>query len=527
MNWNPYCPMTTATLRLLMPEIALMAAAVMIYLGGAFYDLRKAWSGIAGAAIFLAAALLAVQPIETATVGPLLADSLAGNGRWLALVFGALLLLVASRPSSGEGASECTASLLLTVVGLMLVASANDLVLLFVGLELISIPTYVLLYLGRHDIFGQESTAKYFFLSVLSSAVLLYGFSFLYGAAGSTGLAAGVKAMGNAAGLPPGFQVLPKLAWTLVFAALCFKVTAVPFHFYAPDVYQGTSYPNVAVLSVMPKAAGLLVMIRLLMDAAPSLEPYAWRIVLTISVLTMTLGNVVALWQDDLRRLFAYSSIAHAGYMLIGMAAGLGGAQGVWNGADALWFYLAAYATATVGAFAVLEYLGRPERRIEGVEELAGLGRTRPASAALLALFLFSLTGVPPLAGFWAKFFVFGSALSVGGPWFIGLAIAGALNAAVAAAYYLRLVAIMYFRTPLATPRALGGAGPLWAAIVCAVLVLVIGNGMYPRVQGSGFKVQEAEVETKEQRLTASPWKSNAWLTPQKHPDCFLLNPNL
>ena len=184
----------------------------------------------------------------------------------------------------------------------------------------------------------------------------------------------------------------------------------------------------------------------------------------------MTLGNVLALWQDDLRRLLAYSSIAHAGYMLIGLAVGLatGNAPGPWNGVAALGFYLVAYAAATIGAFAVLEHLGRPDRRLDGVEELAGLGRTRPLAAALLAVFMFSLAGVPPLAGFWGKLLVFGSALNVGGAagaegslqwWFTGLAIVGVINAAVAAAYYLRVVAVMYFRTPLATPRAQGGAG--------------------------------------------------------------------
>jgi NADH-quinone oxidoreductase subunit N len=163
--------------------------------------------------------------------------------------------------------------------------------------------------------------------------------------------------------------------------------------------------------------------------------------------------------------------------MLIGLAVALadGDAPGPWNGVSALGFYLAAYAAATIGVFAVLEYLGQPGRRIDGVEELAGLGRTRPLAAALLALFMFSLTGVPPLAGFFGKLMVFGSALNVGGWCFTTLAIVGGLNAAVAAAYYLRVVAVMYFRTPLATPRAQGGAGAWWAAVVCAVLVVAIG----------------------------------------------------
>ena len=480
--------MTTDTLRLLLPEIVLMVAAVVIYLGGAFSSARRVWSWIAGAAVALAAAALATQSPVTIASGPLDFDALAWFGRWLALGIGALMVLLASRPLvlcecvETEGTSEYVGSLLLTIAGLMLVAGAGELVLLFVGLELISIPTYVLLFLGRRDAACQEATLKYFFLSILSSAILLYGFSFLYGIAGSTELSAVRAVFLDADGISPGFTALAKLALGLIFAGLCFKIAAVPFHFYAPDVYQGTTYPNAALLSVVPKAAGMLALVRLLVIAMPGMEPYGWRAVLVVSIMTMTLGNVLALWQDNLRRMLAYSSIANAGYLLIGLAVALAssGASGPWNGASALGFYLVAYGAATIGAFAVLEYLGRPERQMDGVEELAGLGRTRPLAAGLLALFMFSLTGVPPLAGFWGKLLVFGSAISLGGPWFIGLAIVGVLNAAVAAAYYLRIVAVMYFRAPLATPRAQGGMGAWWAAVLCALLVVSIGNVFYP-----------------------------------------------
>ncbi len=480
---------TTTTLYCLTPEIVLIVAAVAIYLGGAFSTAQRSWRWIAAVAILLAAVALRSQDGPAAAGGPLNLDALAWHGRWLALGLGALLVLLTWRPLVTGGTPEYAGSLLLTAAGLMLVSGAGDLVLLFVGLELISIPTYVLLCLGRRDVACQESAAKYFFLSVLSSAILLYGFSFLYGVAGSTALADVRTALDGSRTLPAGFAALAKLAMVLTFAGLCFKIAAVPFHFYAPDVYQGTTHPNAAVLSVVPKAAGLVAIVRILLIGMPEMGPYAWRVALLISVLTMTLGNAMALWQDDLRRLLAYSSIAHTGYMLIGLAAALatGNSAGSWNGSAALWFYLAVYAAATIGAFALLEHLGRPDRRIDGVEELAGLGRTRPLAAAVLAVCLFSLAGVPPLAGFWGKLFLFGSALSVDGgsgdqgdlwPWFLGLAVVGVLNAAVAAAYYLRIVAVMYFRTPLATPRAQGGAGAWWAAVVCALLV--VGVGVYP-----------------------------------------------
>jgi NADH-quinone oxidoreductase subunit N len=531
--------MTLATIYLLTPEIVLIAAAVAIYLGGAFSAAERPWRWIAAVAVSAAAVALWFQEGPTTAAAPLNFDTLAWHARWLALGFGAILVLMSWRPLGSGGTPEYVGSLLLTVAGLMLVSGASELVLLFVGLELISIPTYVLLYLGRRDVACQESAAKYFFLSVLSSAILLYGFSFLYGIAGSTNLTdisgaleriAGPSKMidvvsfregavaqlpglhdvslprDGAAALPTEFIALAKLAMVLCFAGLCFKITAAPFHFYAPDVYQGTTYPNAAVLSVLPKAAALVALVRILVIAMPHMEPYSWRVVLVVSVLTMTLGNVMALWQDNLRRLLAYSSIAHTGYMLIGLAVGLAArhATGSFNGVAALGFYLVAYAAATIGAFALLEHLGGPGHRLDGVEELAGLGRTRPLAAAVLAVCLFSLAGVPPLAGFWGKLLLFGSALNVGGEqgapeglwfWFVALAAIGVVNAAVAAAYYLRIVAVMYFRTPLATPRAEGGAGAWWAAVACALLVIGIGLSLGPLMRETNRAVPDRFAE--------------------------------
>jgi NADH-quinone oxidoreductase subunit N len=223
---------------------------------------------------------------------------------------------------------------------------------------------------------------------------------------------------------------------------------------------------------------------------------HPWRIAMTLAILTMTLGNVVALWQNNIRRLLAYSSIAHAGYLLIAVSVYLASGPdarwaalepaGTWDGVGALLFYLLVYAGATIGAFAALACLGRGERQIDDVRELTGLGWTEGTGRRLLAwaiaLFMFSLAGIPPLAGFWGKLAVFASALSVRGatpdvsPWFVGLAVIGMLNAAVAAAYYLRIVGVMFFRMPLATPEVKQGTvGPRAATILCAALVLVIG----------------------------------------------------
>ena len=511
--------MSTETLWRLTPEIVLITAAVVIYLGGAFFNAQRLWRWIAGGGIALAALALWTQHGRPYTGGPLVIDPLAVYVRWLALAAGGLLVLAASRPLADGGTPDYLGSLLLTIAGLMLVAGSGDLVLWFVGLELISIPTYILLYLGRRDAASQEAAAKYFFLGVLASAILLYGFSFLYGTAGSTQLAAIRQALLTPSDLPPGFDRLARLALVLIFAGLGFKIAAVPFHFYAPDVYQGTTYANAALLSVVPKAAGLVALLRIVAISMPGMEPHGWRIALLLAVLTMTVANLTALWQDNLRRLLAYSSIAHAGYMLIGLAVGLAGQQApsLWDGLGALLFYLCVYAAATIGTFAALAYLGRDGRPLEAIDELAGLGRTRPLTAAVLAIFMFSLAGVPPLAGFWGKLAVFGSALTVDAgaaaevsrqPWFVALAILGVLNAVVAAVYYLRIVGVMYFRTPLATPKAEGGAGAWSAAMACAVLVVAIGlfpgpllresgrasPGVGFRVQGSGFRVQEEEL---------------------------------
>jgi NADH-quinone oxidoreductase subunit N len=481
-------------LRLLSPEILLLTVAVAIYTIGAFIDCTRLWRRMAAGGIVLAGVALAAAGGQSLHAGSLAIDPLAYFFRWLALAAGLSLVLISPKAVDPRGLAEYTGSLLLTVPGLMLTAAANDLIMLFVSLELISIPTYVVLYLGRYEPGSREATAKYFFLSILSSALLLYGFSFLYGAAGSTALEAIRARLSDPASIAQGPGPLVKVALVMLFAGLGFRMAAVPFHYYAPDVYQGTSHTNAAFLSVLPKAAGVVVLVRLVVMAMPHLEPFGWRLAAAMAVLTMTLGNVVALWQDNLRRLLAYSSIAHAGYMLVGLAVALAGARaaGQWDGVAAMLFYLCVYAVATIGLFAALVYLGRIRQQLDGIDELAGLSRTRPWMAAAIALFLFSLTGLPPLAGFWGKLAVFGSALAVdaGGAlagstqaWFIFLAVAGVLNSAVSAAYYLRIVGLMYFRTPLATPRAEGGNGSALVTALCAVLVVLLGMYTGPLVR--------------------------------------------
>ena len=490
--------MSTETVWLLAAEIVLAAVAVLIYIAGALVQARGIWGWIALGGIVAAAVALAISGAGGTPAGSIDMAPPADYVRWLALAVGGLFVLMALRPlATTPGTPEYLGSLLLTVVGVMLVAGSGDLILLFVGLELVSIPTYIVLYLGRRDAEGQEAAAKYFFLSILASGMLLYGFSFLYGATGSTELRAIHDSLAAPAGEAAGFPVLAKVALVLIFAGLGFKIAAVPFHFYAPDVYQGTTHTNAAFLSVVPKIAGLIGLVKVIaigMAGVNELYPFPWAVPMALAILTMTFGNVMALWQDNLRRLLAYSSIAHAGYMLIGLSVYLGTAsQGAvrWDGVAALLLYLLVYAMATIGTFAALACLGRREKQIDSVEELAGLGWTpgaiRPLLAWAIAVFMFSLAGIPPLAGFWGKLAVFASALGVDGGdrrWFVVLAVIGVLNAAVAAAYYLRIVGVMFFRLPLGTPPTREEAGGAFAAsMLCLVLVIVIGltPGMWIR----------------------------------------------
>jgi NADH-quinone oxidoreductase subunit N len=492
-------PVEWKTITLLWPEILLGAAATSIFVAGAFTRSRAWWSGVAIVSYVVAAIALASQgwpwAAESLLSGPVVMDPMSHGLRWLALLIGFCATLVAARQAEPELASEFFGCLMLVAVGIMLTAAANELVLLFLGLELISIPTYVLLFLGRRDRASAEATMKYFFLSILSSALLLYGFSLLYGL-GKTTLIAGTAAVPGireAVGALPGspsnsLAPLAPLALVLIVAGLGFKLAAAPLQFYAPDVYQGTTNLNAGLLSVAPKIAGVVGFIRLVVVAMPVAADFAWQLALVLSVVTMTIGNVCALWQHNVRRLMAYSSIAHGGYLLIGLAAACamvarpGSGEALQGGVAAMLFYVIVYCLATLGAFAALAYLGSSRRELNDVEELAGLARSQPLIAAALAVFMFSLAGLPPLAGFWGKLNLFTSAIQLAlvpgdrhSQWFTVLAIVTALNAAVAAAYYLRIVAVMYFQPQASSPVAAGGHAGKLATLVLAGLVIAAG----------------------------------------------------
>lgn len=497
------------TFTILLPQTVLAVFACLFFLGGSFPVPSRRWGPLALAALACTAGCLWYSSGQQheATISSLVThDAISIGFQWCALGLMALFVLMSqTEQADSTTAAEFYGLLLLVTSGLLLVSAAQELILLFLGLELISVPTYVLLYLGRRDYATQEAAVKYFLLSILSAAVLLYGFSFLYGLTGSTHLGAIRQVLvatyqSPENGFPPaGGSTMGLVALVLIFAGLGFKVAAVPFHFYAPDVYQGTSAFNAGLLAVVPKAAGFIVLIRVALETMVGFESSGERVALILAIITMTGGNCLALLQTNVRRLLAYSSIANAGYMLIGIAVGF---WDVWNspssldaggelpgGVRACLFYLLGYSVASVGLFAVLTYLSGPRgKQVEHIDDLTGLGRTQPFVAVAAALFLFSMAGVPPLLGFWGKLTLFADAMNVRvqnsgsldmHQGFTLLAIIGAINAAVAAAYYLRLVAVMFLNDPLSTHRPEGGR-PALAAICCAA-VLVLGLGLMPR----------------------------------------------
>jgi NADH-quinone oxidoreductase subunit N len=334
-----------------------------------------------------------------------------------------------------------------------------------------------LLFLGRRDRATAEATMKYFFLSIFSSALLLYGVSLVYGIAGVTLIAGdeavpGIREKFVALAEQPGpLAPLAPLALVLLVAGFGFKLAVAPLQFYAPDVYQGTTNANAGLLAVAPKIAGIAGLVRLALIAVPLVGDFAWQLALVIAVLTMTIGNVSALWQNNLRRLLAYSSIAHGGYLMIGLAAAAAAADGTPSrgGIAAMLLYVAVYGLATMGTFAALAFLGSRQKEVSGVEELAGLGRSQPVIAAAIALFMFSLAGIPPLAGFLGKFYVFRAAIDAGLVWF---AVVGVILSVVGAYYYLRIVKILYFDEPAAAFDPAPSPAVSSVAAICAFLLL-------------------------------------------------------
>jgi NADH-quinone oxidoreductase subunit N len=331
-------------------------------------------------------------------------------------------------------AGEYYGLVLFGAMGMALMSSAVELVLIFIALEISSISTYILAGFRRRSPISSESSVKYFLLGSFATAFFLYGVALMFGATGSTSIARISASLGEFAN--GGGPLLAYVGVALMFVGLGFKVAAAPFHVWTPDVYEGAPAPVVGFMSTGPKAAVFAVLLRIMFQThAPGRIVLIW----VVAALSMTIGNIAALVQDNVKRLLAYSSIAHAGYLLVAFACLPA------NGIPAAMFYSASYAAMNVGAFAVVGHFAGAGERYVSLQDYAGLGKRSPLLAAILTVFLLSLIGIPITGGFFAKFYVFSAALQAN---LVGLTIVGVVNSAVAAYYYLRLIVVMYMREP-------------------------------------------------------------------------------
>ena len=487
------------TALILIPELILLFVAMGIMTASAFVSRpRRFWCAIsAGAVVAALVALFILREHQTGMYSAVaLNDDLSVLARMVLLLGTLVLLALAHREPPDDRAGEFFGALLIVNAGAMLVATANELVFLFVGLELVSIPTYLLLYLARRNRATQEAATKYFFLSIFASTLLLYGLAFLYGTLGISNLKAIGYLFDRLANVPQ--LEFGMIAVVFVMAGLCFRVAAVPLHFYAPDVYQGSPIAIAAVLAWVPKAVGFLAIIRALTavlaanNMGDPLMQQAITLSWVIAAATMIWGNFVALLQENLKRLLAYSSIAHAGYMMVGVTAAFAGEShggGVYYGSEGVLFYLVAYALMTLGAFGVFSAVRINGQPVQTVDDLSGLGWVHPWPALALSICLLSLSGIPPLIGFWAKLEIFASLLAAAergdSGSFVMLAVIGMLSAAAGAYYYLRLVVVMYLR-PSKEQVTLGGGWPVAVAVgVCASLTLILGLYSTPIASGA------------------------------------------
>jgi len=409
---------------------------------------------------------------------------------------------------------EFYAFLLLSLIGVNLCTTATDMIWLFLALELTSLPTYIMVAMSRPMRGAQEAAVKYFFLGALATAVFLFGFALLYGSTGTMELTE-MRAAFAEQKAADGINLFGIVGMILAVLGLGYKIAAAPMHFYAADVYEGAASPVTAFLAFVPKTAGFLAIIVLLSTMGwaghlPGAEPAevtglplpVTAVLWTIAVLTMTLGNVGALLQNSVKRILAYSSIAHSGYMLIGVIAGPTLVAGAFDGLSAVLFYLFAYGIMNTAAFAVLAGLERNENEIESVDDLAGLRIRHPVMAVVMAVASASLLGVPPLVGFVGKLGLFMAGINAG---HIPLVIIAGLNTAISAWYYLRLIALPILAKPSAQAETVVPSPAIWprvAGIVTALGVLFVPIGAERVLSAAGTAT--VRQETMQQSLDSN-----------------------
>jgi NADH-quinone oxidoreductase subunit N len=475
----------------ILPEIVLTGGALVLLVADVLVP-RSRQGLLAAITLFvLGATAVALLPVADAHVtvarGLISVDRFALFFKVLFLVAAALTVLMSVRYLSLEGASagEYYFLILCATLGMMFMASGTDLITLFIGLETMAVSFYILAGFIKPNRRSNEAAIKYFLLGAFSLGILLYGMSLLYGLSGSTKLSVIATAL---AGQERDPRVV--LAVVLVVSGLGFKIAAVPFHMWAPDVYEGAPTPVTAFLSVGSKAASFAMTLRILIESLPAMRlggdtgpAIGWSMMLYIvAVLTMTWGNLAALTQSNLKRMLAYSSIAHAGYVLIGLVAG---SQ---RGVTAALIYLMIYAFMQMGAFAIVVMLRRGDSVGDELKDFNGLYFRRPFAALAMLFFMLSLGGIPPTAGFMGKFWLFSAAIESGYVW---LAVIGVLNSAISLFYYVRIVVFMWLKNEPAGSEPV--LNPAMAAAIAVALAATLALGVYPRPL---FEFAEASART-------------------------------
>jgi NADH-quinone oxidoreductase subunit N len=473
----------------LSPLLIVAIGAMLLMMAEAFQKKRRRDSGLAlgsaivfggGAAFAIAVWLYGVEGIEGVdTVAPwLVIDRFSLFFDVVLCLGGALASLLAGGylPEHNLDRGEFYSLLLFSTLGAMILAAAGDTLTVFLGLETMSIGAYAMTAFRRASPRSAEGALKYFLLGSFAAALLLYGFAFLYGATGHTDLS------GIGAALKAGASKNPTviLALVLVLIGLAFKVSAVPFHMWTPDAYEGAPTPATAYMAVAVKSGGFAMLLRVLLVAFGDPQSMSWAagwppVIAWLAVLTMSVANVIAGRQESVKRMLAYSSIAHAGYILVGVVAAT---RSVPVGGAGVLFYLFVYTASTAGAFGALILCGSAGKEAVTYEDLSGIGRRHPAAALAFSLFLLSLAGVPPTAGFFAKWFLFRGAMNSG---FYALTIIAFINSVIGAYYYLRVLVAMYMREPAAgAPVAVTMRSGYVSAALLLSAIIVLALGLFP-----------------------------------------------
>jgi NADH-quinone oxidoreductase subunit N len=462
---------TLADLWLLGPELAITATGLLVLvLDFSVRGRNRDWLGLVGlVGIGSALVLILQRPIGEGRVlafnGLHVVDGYAAFFKIVFLVSAAIVVLLALRPIQEQGMypGEFLALLLFATLGTMLMVSAADLLSLFVGIETMSVSTYALCGFLKREQRSTEGALKYLLMGAFSTGVLLYGMALLYGLAGSTNLEAIARAASMAGLSNPALIA----AMVLLVAGFGFKIAAVPFHMYLPDMYEGAPTPVVAFMAGAAELAGMGVLVRVFLSAIPALQ-VDWTLLLwVVAVMTMTIGNLVAIAQSNIKRMLAYSTIAHMGYLLIGLIVV---SQ---SGVTAVLFYSLAYACMTIGAFGMVVLLQRGAGQGEQIDDFSGLAQRSPLAAGVMLLFLLSLTGIPPTGGFVGKLLLFGAAIQAGYVW---LALIAVVNSAISLFYYMRVAMAMYMRDVPAQGVVLRTSPALTVALLLAAgLTLLLG----------------------------------------------------